>query len=55
VLVLLDEILVDARAAVAMLALLERHPYQHFQPAIVPRMRRFRTPLPGVEATAGDA
>ena len=55
VLVLLEQILVDARAAVAMLALLERRPHQHFQSAIVARMRRFRTTLPGVEATAGDA
>ena len=55
VLVLLDQILVDARAAVAMLALLERGPHQHCQPAIVAGMRRFRTALPGVEAAARDA
>src|SRR5258708_374471 len=52
VLVPLDEILVDARAAVPLLALVERGPHQHAQSAIVTGMGRFRTALPGAEATA---
>src|SRR5579864_2612632 len=55
VLLLLEQILVNARTAVPMLALLERRPDQHFQSAIVTGMRRFRTALPGEEATARHA
>ena len=39
VLLLLEEILVNARAAVALLARLKRRPHQHGQPAILACMR----------------
>src|SRR5712692_4158950 len=55
VFLLFEQILVDTRAAVPMLAPLKRRPDQHFQAAIVTGMRRFQTALPGVEATARHA
>ena len=51
VLVLLDQILVDAWAAVALLALVERCPDQDSQATIRLRMRRLRAIAPGIEAT----
>src|SRR5207245_10823473 len=55
VLVLLDQVLVDAGAAVPLLTLLERRSHQHDQPAIITGVCRFRTTLPGVEAAARHA
>ena len=55
VLVLLDEIFVNARAAVPLPALVEGRLDQYLQATIVARMRRFRTALPGVEAAARHA
>jgi hypothetical protein len=52
---LLDQIRVDAGTPMAVAAFFKRRVHHHAEPAIVPRMRRFRTTLPGVEATAGDA
>ena len=43
------QILVDARAAVALLARVERRAHQHLQLAIALRVRRFRARAPGVE------
>ena len=54
-LLLLDQIFVNARAAVPLLALVERGLHQDLQSAIVTGMRRFRATVPGVEAAARHA
>ena len=54
-LVLLDQILVNARAAVPLPARVERRAHQHLQAAIVAGVRRLRSALPGVEAAARHA
>ena len=53
-LVLLEEILVDARTPVALFALGEGRPHQHSQSTVVARMRRFLARARRIEAAGRD-
>ena len=53
-LMLLEEILVDARTPVALFALGEGRPHQHSQSTVVARMRRFRARARRIEAAGRD-
>jgi hypothetical protein len=54
-LLLLDQILVNARAAVPLLTYAEGGVHEHLQSAIVTGMRRSRTTPPVVEAARADS
>ena len=51
---LLDQILVNARAAVSLATLIERRTYQHLEPSIGPGVRGLRAPTRSVEAARRD-